>query len=104
MAAYWAFLVEKDPRIFGEGRIAVRAKLESLATTRIPASAFKSEDAWKGYLKEKHVLEKEKPLSALQRLGGKKAPSGIPSPLQTTLPEKRKSVFDGLRRLTHSMV
>jgi hypothetical protein len=100
MAAYWAFLVEKDPRIFGEGRIAVRAKLESLATTRIPASAFKSEDAWKGYLKEKHVLEQEKPLSALRRLRGKKAPSGIPSPFQTKLPEKRKSVFDGLRRLT----
>jgi AcrR family transcriptional regulator len=99
MAAYWAFLVEKDPRVFGEGRIAVRAKLESLATTRIPASAFKSEDAWKGYLKEKHVLEKEKPLSALRRLRGKKAPSGITSPFQTKLPEKRKSVFDGLRRL-----
>jgi AcrR family transcriptional regulator len=30
MAAYWAFLVEKDPGIFGEGRIAVRAKLEKL--------------------------------------------------------------------------
>ena len=43
MAAYWAFLVEKDPGIFGEGRIAVRAKLESLATPRIPPSAFKSE-------------------------------------------------------------
>ena len=74
MAAYWAFLVEKDPGIFGEGRIAVRAKLESLATTRIPASAFKSENAWKEYLKGKHVLERERPLSALRRLGGKKAP------------------------------
>jgi AcrR family transcriptional regulator len=100
MAAYWAFLVEKDPRICGEGRTAVRAKLESLATTRIPASAFKSEDAWKEYLKGKHVQEKEKPLSALRRLGGKKALSGAPSPLQTKLPEKKKSVFDGLRRLT----
>jgi len=100
MAAYWAFLVEKDPGIFGEGRIAVRAKLESLATTRIPASAFKSEDAWKEYLKGKRVQEKEKPLSALRRPGGKKAPSGAPSPHQTTVPEKRKSVFDGLRRLT----
>jgi hypothetical protein len=100
MAVYWAFLVEKDPRIFGEGRIAVRAKLETLATTRIPASAFRSEDTWKGYLKGKHVLEREKPLSALRRLGGKKASPGDPSPLRTKLPEKKKSVFDGLRRLT----
>jgi len=100
MAAYWAFLVEKDPGIFGEGRIALRAKLASLATNRIPASAFKSEDAWKGYLNGKHVQEKEKPLSALRRFGGKKAPSVAPSPLQTKLPEKKKSVFDGLRRLT----
>jgi hypothetical protein len=52
MAAHWAFLVEKDPRIFGECRIAVRAKLESLPT-RIPASAFKSENAWKEYLEGK---------------------------------------------------
>jgi hypothetical protein len=99
MAAHWAFLVEKDPRIFGEGRIAVRAKLESLATSRIPASAFKSENAWKEYLKGKHVQEKEKPLSALRRLGGKQASSGDPSPLLTKPPEK-KSAFDGLRRLT----
>jgi hypothetical protein len=100
MAAYWAFLVEKDPGIFREGGIAVRAKLEILATTRIPASAFKSENAWKEYLKVKRVQEKEKPLSALRRFGGKKAPSGAPSPLQTKLPEQKKSVFDGLRSLT----
>jgi AcrR family transcriptional regulator len=100
MAAYWAFLVEKNPGIFGEGRNAVRAKLESLATGRIPVSAFKSENTWKEYLKGKRVQEKGKPLSALRRLGGKKAPSGAPSPLQTKLPEKRKSAFDGLRRLT----
>jgi AcrR family transcriptional regulator len=100
MAAYWAFLVEKDPGIFGEGRTAVRAKLESFATTRIPASAFKSEDAWKGYLNRKHVQEKEKPLSALRRLGRKKALSGAPFPPQTKLPEKKKSALDGLRGLT----
>ena len=100
MAAYWAFLVEKDPGIFGEGRIAVRAKLESLATTRIPASVFKSENAWEEYLKGKHVQEKQRPLSALRQLGRKKALSEAPPPLQTKLPEKRKSVLDGLRRLT----
>jgi hypothetical protein len=100
MAAYWAFLVEKDPGIFGEGRIAVRAKLASLATTRMRATAFKSEDAWKEYLKGKRVPEKQRPLSALRRLGREKAPSGAPSPLQTKLPKKNKSVFDGLRRLT----
>jgi AcrR family transcriptional regulator len=100
MAAYWAFLVEKDPGIFSEGRIAVRAKLESLATTRIPASAFKSQNAWKEYLQGKLVQEKQRPLSALRHLGGKNAPSEAPSPLQTKLPQKRKSVFDGLRRLT----
>jgi AcrR family transcriptional regulator len=100
MAAYWAFLVEKDPEIFGEGRIAVRAKLATLATKRIPVSVFKTEDAWKGYLNGKRVQEKEKPLSALRRFGAKKPPAGVPSPLQTKLPEKKKSVFDGLRRLT----
>jgi AcrR family transcriptional regulator len=100
MAAYWAFLVEKDPGIFAEGRNAVRAKLESFATSRIPVSALKFENTWKEYLKEKRVQQKEKPLSALRRLSGKKASSGAPSPLQTKLPEKRKSVFDGLRGLT----
>ena len=100
MAAYWAFLVEKDPRIFGEGRIAVRAKLESLATTRIPASAFKSENAWKEYLKGKHVQEKAKPLSPLRRLVEKDAQSSAPSPSPKPL-EKSKSVLRrGLRRLT----
>jgi AcrR family transcriptional regulator len=104
MAAYWAFLVEKDPGIFGEGRTAIRVKLASLATTRIQSSAFKSENAWKEYLKGKRVQErvqeKEKPLSALRRLGRKKPQSSAPSPLQTNLPEKKKSVFAGLGRLT----
>jgi hypothetical protein len=61
IAAYWGFLVEKDAGIFREARIAVLAKLEQLATTRIPASAFKSEDTWKEYLKGKRVREKETP-------------------------------------------
>jgi AcrR family transcriptional regulator len=100
MAVYWTFLVEKDPGIFGEGRTAVRAKLASLATTRIPASVFKSENDWKEYLRGKRVPEKEKPLRALRRFGEKKAPPGAPSPLQTKLSEKKKSVFDGLRSLT----
>jgi AcrR family transcriptional regulator len=100
IAAYWAFLVEKDPRIFNEARIAVRTKLASLATARIPASVFKSENAWKEYLRGKRVPEKEKPLSALRRFGAKKAPPGAPFSLQTKLPEKKKSVFDGLRSLT----
>jgi len=101
IAGYWAFLVEKDTRIFGEGRVAVRAKLASLATTRIPPTAFKSEVAWKGYLKGKRETEKEKPLSALRRLGGKEAPSGASSLVRTKLSEKKKSAFDGLRSLTH---
>jgi AcrR family transcriptional regulator len=100
MAAYWAFLVEKDAGIFHEARTVVLAKLERLATPRIRASAFKSEDAWKEYLKGKHVLEREKPLSALRRLGRKKPQSSAPSPL-TQPPEKSKSVLRrGLGRLT----
>jgi AcrR family transcriptional regulator len=97
MAAYWAFLVEKDPRIFGEGRIAVRAKLESLVTTRIPVSAFKSENAWKEFLKSKQV-DREKSV----HLSGKKAQSSALSP-STEPPEKSRSVLrSGLGRLTKS--
>jgi AcrR family transcriptional regulator len=100
MAAYWAFLVEKDGGIFREARMTVLTKLERLATTRIPASAFKSENAWKEYLKGKHVQEKEKPLSALRRLGRKKAQPTSPS---TQPPEKSKSVLrSGLGRLRKS--
>jgi hypothetical protein len=99
MAGYWAFLVEKDAGIFREARIAVLAKLKGLATARIPASAFQSEDAWKEYLKGKHVKEKEKPLSALRRLVDKKAQSGmISQPVQPS--KKNKSVLDNLKRLT----
>jgi len=91
MAAYWAFLVEKDPGIFGEGRIAVRAKLASLATNRIPVSVFKSEDAWKEYLNGKRVQEKERPLSAFRRFGAKKVPAGVPSPFKPSFPRRRKA-------------
>ena len=93
MAAYWAFLVEKDARIFAEARTVVLAKLERLATPRIRASAFKSEDAWKEYLKGKRLQENEKPLSALRRLGGKKAQSSAPSPIKPRPPEKSTSVL-----------
>jgi AcrR family transcriptional regulator len=92
MAAYWAFLVEKDPGIFREARTVVLAKLERLATPRIPASAFESEDAWKEYLKGKHVEEKEKPLDSLRRLVDKKAQSSAISPSIRPL-EKSKSVL-----------
>ena len=91
MAAYWAFLVEKDPGIFAEGRIAVRAKLESLATTRIPAGAFRSENAWKEYLKAKRKQEKDNPLSALRRLDGKKTSSGAP-PFEPSFQRRRKAL------------
>jgi len=80
MAAYWAFLVEKDAGIFREARIAVLAELERLATTRIPASAFKSEDTWKEYLKGKRATERETPLSSLRRLVDKKPQSSAISP------------------------
>ena len=103
MAAYWAFLVEKDPGIFGEGRIAVRAKLESLATTRIPASAFKSEDAWKGYLKGKRVREKDKPLSALRRLE-KKAPPRATSPSNQAPREEEKRSPSWFRKTHEELI
>lgn len=100
MATYWAFLVEKDVGIFREARTAVLAKLEGLATARIPVSAFKSESAWKEYLKGRHVQEKGKPLSALRRLGGMKAQSSALSP-STQPSERSKSVLGrGLGRLT----
>jgi AcrR family transcriptional regulator len=102
MAAYWAFLVEKEAGILREARIAVLAKLERLATTRIPASAFKSEDTWKEYLKRKRAKEKETPLSPLRRLVEKEPQSSAISPsIQPR--EKGKSVLHrGLGRLTKS--
>jgi AcrR family transcriptional regulator len=100
MAAYWAFLVEKDGGIFREARITVLTKLGGLATPRIPASAFKSENAWKEYLNGKRVQEKKKRLSALRGLLRNKAQSSAPSPL-TQPPERSKSVLRrGLGRLT----
>jgi AcrR family transcriptional regulator len=102
MATYWTFLVEKDAGIFHEARSAVLGKLKRLATPRIPASAFESENDWKEYLKRKRVQEKEKPLSALRRLGRKNAQFTSLSP-STQPPEKSKSVLrSGLGRLTKS--
>jgi AcrR family transcriptional regulator len=102
MAAYWAFLVEKDVGIFHDARIALLAKLEGLATARIPAGAFKSENAWKEYLRGKHIQEEENPLSALRRLGGKKAQFSAHSP-SIHPPKKSKSVLDNLKRLTKKL-
>jgi AcrR family transcriptional regulator len=92
MAAYWAFLVEKDAGIFREARIAVLAKLERLATTRIPASAFKSEDTWKEYLKGKRAKEKETPLSPLRRLVKEEPQTSAISP-SIRPPKKSTSVL-----------
>jgi AcrR family transcriptional regulator len=102
MAAYWAFLVEQDKGIFREARTALLDKVKGLATPRIPVSAFKSEDAWKEYLNGKRAKEREKPLTALARLVGKKASSGAVPPA-TPPPEKSKSVLRrGLGKLTKS--
>jgi AcrR family transcriptional regulator len=98
MAAYWAFLVEKDARIFREARTVVLAKLERLATTRIPASAFESENAWKENLKGNRVQKKEKPQSALRRLGGKKAPSSDQYPSREPSEKAKVSSVVGLGR------
>ena len=106
MAAYWTYLVEKDNEVFREARSAVLAKLEGLATPRVPASAFKSENAWKEYVKERHAEERKKSGSIFPRLGGKKPlPSvlsrSIPS-LSDQPPKKSESVLHNLRKLTKS--
>jgi AcrR family transcriptional regulator len=92
MAAYWGFLVEKDGGVFREARIAILTKLKGLATPRIPPSAFQSEDAWKQYIKGKHVQEKEKPLNALRRLV-EKGPqsSAISQSVQPSKEEQKRS-------------
>ena len=100
IATYWTYLVEKDNKVLGEARVAIIAKLEGLATGRVPVSAFESEKAWKEYLKEKHA---DKPGSIPRRLGqGMKAqssnlsPSTPPPPNQP--PKKSKSIFRNLGR------
>jgi AcrR family transcriptional regulator len=104
MAAYWTYLVEKDSEVLREARITVLAKLEELATPRIPASAFKAETTWTKYLQERHVEPKKKSGSIFQRLGGKKtvpsalAPSAS-SPANQPI-KKSQSVFRNLERLT----
>jgi len=88
MAAYWAFLVEKDDEVFHEARVAVLTKLKGWATSRIPANALKSEKAWKGYLKESHVEKKE---------------AQPHPPFRSTQPvEKSGSIFRHLARVTKS--
>lgn len=101
IATYWTYLVEKDDKVFGEARAAIIAKLKELATDRIPVSAFKSENAWKEYLKEKRA---NKPGSVFRSLGQKmKAKASSISPSTPPLikqspqnPPKFKSVFGNL--------
>jgi AcrR family transcriptional regulator len=53
IGAHWAYLLE-DEAAFAEARAAILRGLRGLATSRIPASAFESLKAWKGYLEERH--------------------------------------------------
>jgi AcrR family transcriptional regulator len=53
IGAHWAYLLEDD-EAFAEARATILRGLRGLATSRIPASAFESLKAWKGYLEEKH--------------------------------------------------
>ena len=120
VAAYWAFLVEKDKEVFREARIAVLAKLKGLTSPRVPASAFRSERAWREYLKQRYVGEKgelppfspstapvKKPGSIFRHLAGKKARPTILSPSASppsTAPlRKSESVFRHLGRATKSL-
>jgi AcrR family transcriptional regulator len=103
IATYWVYLVEKDNKVFGEARAAIIAELKELATARIPASAFKSENAWKDYLKGKRANKPQNIFAPLAKI--KKAqPSSIsPStpPLIKQLPQnqpKFKGVLGNLGR------
>ncbi len=116
MAAYWAFLVEKDNEVFREARIAVLTKLKGLATSRVPANALKSEKAWKRYLMARHVDENEaeppgpsrstEPVktfgSIFRRRGERKAQPTAPSPSHQPI-SKSKSVLRQLGRATKSL-
>lgn len=99
IATYWAYLVEKDRKVFSEARIALIARLKALATSQVPVIAFESEKAWKEYLKEKRA---PKPASILPRLeqGMKQSSSLSPStpPPRKPNPQKSKSFFSGLKR------
>lgn len=105
MSAYWTHLVEKDNEAFREARIAVLAKLKGVTAGRVPANAFMSENAWREYLKGRHV-ESKKSGSIFRRLGlGKKTLPPVLSPpnLSSTTnqpPKKSESVFRNLARLT----
>jgi hypothetical protein len=52
VGAYWANLLEGGSRC-REARIALLERLRELATGKIPATAFESVRAWKGYLQGK---------------------------------------------------
>jgi len=103
MSAYWTYLVEKEVGVFREARMAILAKLEGLATPRIPASAFKSENTWKEYLKAEPG-NKKMPRSIF---GGLAATKPVPSPIPPSIPsrsspplKKSQSIFRSLARLT----
>ena len=53
VGAHWAYLLERGGR-FREARISLLHRLREVATGEIPASAFESVRAWKGYLQGKH--------------------------------------------------
>ena len=103
IAGYWTYLAEKNEGVFDETRSALFAKMKRLATDRIPDYAFNSENAWKEYLKRRHVY-KEKGRSILRSVARNEAQIGAPSPSPLSQseqpPKKSGSVFDGLRRLT----
>jgi AcrR family transcriptional regulator len=105
MASYWTYLVEKDDKIFDEARNVLFARVKRLAVGQIPDYAFKSLNAWEEYLERRRVdIDKEKPVSSLQRAGNRGFQSSLPSPSTPSSsnrpPKKRQSAFDGLRRLT----
>ena len=107
IAGYWTYLAEKNEQVFDETRSALFAKMKRLGTARIPDYAFKSENAWKEYLERRQTyidIDKEKPVNILRRPGNRESQSSLPSastpPPSNQPPKKRRSVFDGLRRLT----
>jgi AcrR family transcriptional regulator len=67
VATYWAYLVEKDNKVFGEARAAIIAKLKELATDRIPSTAFKTDNAWNDYLKAKRTNKPKSFVAALEK-------------------------------------
>lgn len=95
IATYWAYLVEKDNKVFGEARAAIIVKLEGLATNRIPASAFKSENTWKEYLRGKRTNQPKgilAPLANIRKVQSSNLFPSTPPPInqpQTNQPPKK---------------